>query len=39
MDACIAFTFVFDGETVRKYIGAKTLIQETQVSIDCASSL
>ncbi|KAL8478032.1 hypothetical protein ACS0TY_030074 [Phlomoides rotata] len=32
MDACIAFKFVFDGETVRKYIGAKTLIQETQVT-------
>lgn len=32
MDACIAFGFVINAETARKYVGARTLAQETQVT-------
>ncbi|XP_057792894.1 uncharacterized protein LOC131009519 isoform X2 [Salvia miltiorrhiza] len=39
MDACIAFGFVFNAETARKYIGAKTLVQETQVTSSLLGSL
>ncbi|GER33562.1 nucleoid occlusion protein [Striga asiatica] len=35
MDACVAFAYVFNAETTRKYIGSKTLPQETQVSKSC----
>lgn len=31
MDACTAFGFVFNSEPAHKYVGAKTLAQETQV--------
>ncbi|KAL6506791.1 hypothetical protein OROHE_022228 [Orobanche hederae] len=39
MDACIAFAFVFNAGTARKYIGAKTLPQETQVTSSLLGTL
>lgn len=39
IDACIAFGFVFNSETACKYVGAKTLAQETQVSNRCLITL
>lgn len=32
MDACTAFTFVFNAESTRKYTGPKSLAEETQIS-------
>lgn len=32
MDACFAFYFVFNHEPTKKYVGPKSLAQETQVS-------
>ena len=31
MDACAAFAFVFSAESTKKYIGSRSLAQETQV--------
>ncbi|KAI3457695.1 hypothetical protein Pfo_014358 [Paulownia fortunei] len=39
MDACIAFAFVFSAEIVRKYVGAKTLVRETQVTSSLLGTL
>ncbi|KAK6116318.1 hypothetical protein DH2020_049945 [Rehmannia glutinosa] len=39
MDACTAFAFVFNAETASKYIGAKTLARETQVSSSLLGTL
>ncbi|XP_020555090.1 uncharacterized protein LOC105178718 isoform X2 [Sesamum indicum] len=39
LDACTAFTFVFNAERARKYVGAKTLVQETQVTSSLLGTL
>ncbi|GFQ07108.1 hypothetical protein PHJA_002854900 [Phtheirospermum japonicum] len=39
MDVCIAFAFVFNAETAHRYIGAKTLPQETQVTSSLLGTL
>ncbi|CAA0808413.1 Unknown protein [Striga hermonthica] len=39
MDACVAFAYVFNTETTRKYIGSKTLPQETQVTSSLLGNL
>ncbi|KAL6529838.1 hypothetical protein OROGR_015461 [Orobanche gracilis] len=39
MDACIAFAFVFNAGTASKYIGAKTLPHETQVTSSLLGTL
>lgn len=33
MDACTVFEFVFKPDTAKKYVGSRSLAQETQVSI------
>ncbi|KAL1555438.1 hypothetical protein AAHA92_11176 [Salvia divinorum] len=39
MEACLAFGFVFNTETAHKYVGARTLVQETQVTSALLGSL
>ncbi|KAL0451229.1 UNVERIFIED_CONTAM: hypothetical protein Slati_1101000 [Sesamum latifolium] len=40
LDACTTFTFVFNAESAaRKYVGAKTLVQETQVTSSLLGTL
>ncbi|KAL0400257.1 UNVERIFIED_CONTAM: hypothetical protein Sradi_2369000 [Sesamum radiatum] len=40
LDACTAFRFVFNAENAaRKYVGAKTLVQETQVTSSLLGTL
>ncbi|KAH6824203.1 hypothetical protein C2S53_011714 [Perilla frutescens var. hirtella] len=39
IDAGVAFGFVFNAETACKYVGAKTLVQETQVTGSLLGSL
>ncbi|XP_042009596.1 uncharacterized protein LOC121758241 [Salvia splendens] len=39
MDACIAFQFVFNTDTAHKYVSAKNLVQETQVTSSLLGSL
>ncbi|XVF21190.1 hypothetical protein REPUB_Repub12eG0069100 [Reevesia pubescens] len=39
MDACSAFTFVFNHESTKKYVGPKTLAQETQRTSSLLRSL
>lgn len=33
MDACLAFAYVLNSETTKKYVGSRSLAQETQVSL------
>ncbi|KAK4397760.1 hypothetical protein Sango_1251500 [Sesamum angolense] len=39
LDACTAFAFVFSAQSARKYVGAKTLVQETQVTSSLLGTL
>ncbi|KAL3849111.1 hypothetical protein ACJIZ3_010993 [Penstemon smallii] len=39
LDACTAFAFVFNVVTTQKYVGAKILVQETQVTSSLLGSL
>ncbi|XP_050279878.1 uncharacterized protein LOC126720976 isoform X2 [Quercus robur] len=39
MDACTAFAFVFSAETTKKYIGSRSLAQETQITSSCLRKL
>ncbi|XP_075643203.1 uncharacterized protein LOC142614554 isoform X1 [Castanea sativa] len=39
MDACTAFAFVFSAETPKKYIGSRSLAQETQITSSCLRKL
>ncbi|KAK4437472.1 hypothetical protein Salat_0081100 [Sesamum alatum] len=39
LDACTAFAFVFNAEIARKYVGAKTLAQEMQVTSSLLGTL
>ncbi|XP_059670762.1 uncharacterized protein LOC132316271 [Cornus florida] len=32
LDACTAFAFVFNGDTTQKYVGPRSLMQETQIT-------
>ncbi|KAK4594211.1 hypothetical protein RGQ29_018050 [Quercus rubra] len=39
MDACAAFAFVFSAESTKKYIGSRSLAQETQIASSCLRKL
>ncbi|KAL2458296.1 uncharacterized protein Fot_55773 [Forsythia ovata] len=39
MDACCAFSFLFDADVRRKYVGVRTLVTETQVTSSLLGTL
>ncbi|KAL0345701.1 UNVERIFIED_CONTAM: hypothetical protein Sradi_4401400, partial [Sesamum radiatum] len=39
LDACTAFSFVFNAESAGKYVGAQSLVQETQVTSSLLGTL